>query len=117
MTGFRLLSLPMHGAIEMALGTALMASPLLLAYGPAGAVLAISLGALVVGLALSASAEGDALPVSAHFAFDRALSIAMAGSGLLLAIDGDGIGAVAIVAAAVTVGMLSITTRYSRRPA
>jgi hypothetical protein len=107
----------MHGAVEMALGTSLMASPLFLAYGPAGTVLAILLGALLVGLALGASAEGDAMPVSAHFALDRALSVGLAGASLLLAIDGDQIAAVALIVTAVTVGLLSVTTRYSRRPA
>jgi hypothetical protein len=55
----RSISLPIHAALELALGVALLAGPFVLGLEPAGLVAAFSLGVLVVGLAL---AGPDSLP-------------------------------------------------------
>ena len=113
MTAFRLISLPVHGVLELLGGLALMAAPFVLGFGLAGAILALGLGVLLVGLALGA---GETLPVSAHLAFDQALVLTMAASAAALAWAGDREAALGFVAAAALQLALTASTRYSRRP-
>jgi len=80
------ISLPTHAALELVLGFALLAGPFALGLEPAGLVAAVSLGVVMVGLAL---AGPESLPLSAHQAFDLALAAALGGGGLGLAIAGD----------------------------
>jgi len=82
----RTVSLPTHAALELVLGLAVLAGPFALGAEPAGLVAAVSLGALMVGLAL---AGPDALPLSTHQAFDLGLVAALGGGGLGLALSGD----------------------------
>src|SRR5215210_6355133 len=65
----RSISLPTDAALELLLGFALLAGPFALGLEPAGLVAAVSLGVLMVGLAL---AGPDSLPLSAHQSFDLA---------------------------------------------
>ena len=107
----RTISLPIHSALELVGGLALLAGPFLIGAGPAGLVAAISLGALLVGLAL---AGPDSLPLSAHQAFDLTLVAALAGGGLGLALAGDPAGGLVLG----VVGALQLTlvtlTRWVR---
>lgn len=80
------ISLPTHAAVELALGVAVLAGPVAVGAGPAGIVAGVSLGVLMVGLALAGS---ESLPLSAHQAFDRALVAALVGGGLGLAVAGE----------------------------
>jgi len=82
----RTISLPTHAALELALGIALLAAPLALGLEPAGLVAAVSLGVLMVGLALAGT---DSLPLSTHQAFDLALVAALGGGGIALALAGE----------------------------
>jgi len=107
----RTISLPIHSALELVGGLALLAGPFLIGAGPAGLVAAISLGALLVGLAL---AGPDSLPLSAHQAFDLTLVAALAGGALGLALAGDPAGGLVLG----VVGALQLTlvtlTRWVR---
>ena len=107
----RTISLPNHSALELVGGLVLLAGPFLLGAGPAGMVAAISLGALLVGLAL---AGPDSLPISAHQAFDLTLVAALAGGGLGLGLAGDPAGGLVLG----VVGALQLTlvtlTRWVR---
>src|SRR3954452_6744683 len=103
----RSISLPLHSALELLGGLALLAGPFLLGAGPAGLVAAVSLGALVVGLAL---AGPDALPISAHQSFDLMLVAALAGGALALAVSGDPAGGLVLaVVGALELALLSLT--------
>ncbi len=82
----RSISLPIHAALELALGLALLAGPFVLGLEPAGLVAAFSLGVLLTGLAL---AGPDSLPLSTHQTFDLALVAALAGGGVGLGLSGD----------------------------
>jgi hypothetical protein len=113
MTVFRLISLPTHGAAEMALGTAVLAAPLLLGLGPAAIVVAFLLGAMLVGVSLAAVAD-DSLSIATHSAFDIALVAALAAGALLVGLAGERAAALLLLgAAAVELGLL-LTTRWSR---
>jgi hypothetical protein len=98
----RSISLPMHSALELLGGLALLAGPFLLGAAPAGMVAAFSLGAVIIGLAL---AGPDSLPIGAHQAFDLMLVCALAGGGLGLAFAGDPAGGLVLA----TVGALQLT--------
>ena len=116
MTAFRLISLPAHGALELLLGMALMASPFLLGFGPAGTLVAVVIGALVVGLALSASlADTGSIDIAAHYAYDLGLAIGLLGAGIALAISGDAPAAFALLTAALAQLALNASTRYTAR--
>lgn len=114
MTAFRLIPLPIHGAVEMATGLLLMAAPFLFGFGTAAAVSAVVIGALVVGLSLSGSEPGSELPISAHYAFDHGLALGLFGAAFVVGLAGDR--PAALFFALVAIGQLALilTTRYSR---
>jgi hypothetical protein len=118
MTAIRLMSLPMHGALEMATGLALMAAPFVVGAGFAGSVVAVLVGALLVGLALAAAAgpeEGrGTLPVTAHHAADHGLALGLFGGAAVVGASGDAPGALLLGTVALVVLALNMTTRYSR---
>jgi hypothetical protein len=107
----RSISLPLHSALELLGGLALLAGPFVLGAAPAGLVAGVSLGALLVGMAL---AGPDALPLTAHQSFDLMLVAVLAGAGLGLALSGDLAGGVVLA----IVGALELTlvsmTRWVR---
>jgi hypothetical protein len=116
MTALRLISLPTHAALELAGGLIVMAAPFLLGFSPAGLIVSVALGALIVGLALSAvPVEGRATPISAHFAYDRGLAIGLLGGALVLGLAGDFAASLFLAAAAFAQALLNVTTRYSAR--
>jgi hypothetical protein len=116
MTALRLISLPTHAGLELALGVLILVAPFVLGFGAAGLVVSVGLGALVVGLALSATpAEGPGVPVTAHFAFDRAVALGLVAGAVALAVAGDRSAAVFLAAAAVAQTGLNLTTRYTAR--
>ncbi|HEU4658867.1 MAG TPA: hypothetical protein VFR97_15165 [Capillimicrobium sp.] len=116
MTAFRLISLPLHGAIELMIGLGLMAAPFLLGFEAAGLISALAVGALVCGLALgAANAPEGRIDVTAHFAYDLGLVAGLFGAGLALALGGDPVAGITFVGAAAASMALNVTTRYSAR--
>jgi hypothetical protein len=116
MTAFRLISLPAHGAVELALGFVLMGSPFVLGFGSAATLVAVVVGALVVGLALNAAvADTGAVDIAAHYAYDLGLAAGLLGAGIVLAISGDAPAALVFLAGAAVQLALNVTTRYSAR--
>jgi hypothetical protein len=107
----RSISLPLHAALELALGLALLAGSFALGLEPAGLVAAFSLGVLLTGLAL---AGPDSLPLSTHQAFDLALVAALTGAGLGLGISGDpAAGLLLVVVGGLQLTLLTLT-RWAR---
>jgi hypothetical protein len=119
MTTLRLISLPVHGALEMLVGFFLMAAPVALGLSTAAAVFGVVVGALIVGLALSSTgteAEGrTTMTVSTHHAFDYGLVTGLLGAAAILGFSGDRIAAVLFAATALAQLALNVTTRYSHR--
>jgi hypothetical protein len=117
MTALRLISLPLHGALEMLLGLLVMVAPLALGASTAGAVLGVVTGALLVGLGLSsAAADSDPrrpMSIAAHHELDYGLALGLLGTAVLLGLVGDRIAALLLAAAALTQLALNATTRYS----
>jgi hypothetical protein len=113
MTALRLFSLPTHAALELLAGVVTMVAPFLFGFTPAAAVVAVVLGALIVGLSLAASSEQGSLPISAHFAFDRGIVIGLLGGSVLIGLAGDAAAALFLALTGVALLVLSLTTRYS----
>lgn len=116
MTALRLISLPLHSAVELAVGLALIAAGFGLAATPAGLVLGVSVGALIVGLALAGAARDPGThSLAAHLAYDRLLALGALTAAVALATTADRAAAVALIAAALVQLGLSVTTRYTAR--
>jgi hypothetical protein len=111
MTALRLISLPLHGAAEMAIGLITLAAPFALGLGAAATVVAVAVGALTVGLALT-TIDDHRLRVGTHHASDYGLALGVAIAAVALALAGaDGAFYFAALAAAQLA--LNLTTRYS----
>ena len=115
MTTFRLIPLSVHGALEMLTGLVLMLAPFMVSLSPAGGVAAVTLGAILVGVALTSMDVGDrSVGVGAHYALDHGVALGLlAGAISLLALAGDAAAALVLALAALLQLTLSVTTRYS----
>lgn len=113
MTVLRWISLPVHGACELALGIALLVAPFGLGLTPAGVVVAVAVGALTVGLALSTT-DARSGP-AAHHASDLALAVLGLVAALGLALAGAVPAATLLLGAGLAQLGLTLVTRYSIR--
>lgn len=118
MTTFRLIPLPIAGALQMLTGMVTLAAPFALGLSPAAMVIAVALGAMLVGLSLAAVVDErglTALPVSTLHALDYGLAIGMFGAAAVVGLAGDARAAVTFGAIAAVQLLLNLTTRYSLR--
>ena len=116
MTALRLISLPTHAALELTGGLVVLVAPFVLGFTPAGLVVSVVIGALIVGFALSAvPVEGRSTPISAHFAYDRTIAVVLLAGALVLGLAGDLAASLFFATAALAQALLNVTTRYSAR--
>jgi len=118
MSSTRRIPFAAHGAIEFPLGLALMAAPFLIGADPAGTVIAVALGALIAGVALTSIGSGprpSSIPLSAHESYDQALALGGVGGAVALAVVGQAPVAVAVLVGSLALLVLSFATRYSGR--
>jgi hypothetical protein len=113
MTLARLIPLSMHAALEMLLGMVTMVAPFLLDLGPGATVVAVALGTLVVGMALSLAVDDGSLPLHAHHAFDYGLVFGLLGAAIVVGLAGDRAGTALLAGVGLTQLALNVTTRYS----
>ncbi|HEX5620656.1 MAG TPA: hypothetical protein VFX51_19710 [Solirubrobacteraceae bacterium] len=106
----RRLSLPEHGAVELLVGVALIAAPLLLGFGPAALLASMAAGAILAGLALS-----DTLPISTHMAADTFAAAALLAAAVALAAGGESLAGGVLAAAGAGELALGMATRWTRR--
>ena len=91
-----------------------MAAPFAMGFHPAGTIVAVALGTVLVGLALSAAAEDPGgLPVGAHATFDHGLALGGLGAAVGLAVAGDLTAAPVLTVAGGCQLALAATTRYT----
>lgn len=111
----RAISLPTHGAFELTVGLAVALGPIALGLSPAGIAASVFVGAVMVGLALAASAPRgvDALPVSAHAAYDKFLVAVLGASAVGAAIAANVPAMAFFAAAAALYALLVAATRYT----
>ena len=116
MTTFRLIPLPVHGALEMLTGLFTMAAPFLFGFGPAAAVVAVAVGAVIVGIALAGSASDGgrgSLSISAHYALDYGVTLGLFGAAAAVGANGDFAAMVVLALIASVQLALNLATRYS----
>jgi hypothetical protein len=114
MTALRLISFPAHALLELAIGLAVMVAPFVFGFEPAALVSGVAVGAIIVGLALSAApGEGGTLRIGAHFAFDRGVAFGLLAAAALLGLAGDSAAALFFAVAAASQTALNLVTRYS----
>jgi hypothetical protein len=113
MTAMRLLPLPMHSALELLIGLALIGAPFALGLSTAALVAGAVVGALVAGLGLQAVDPGRS-SISAHHAADHGIALGLAGAAFVFA-SVDGPAAILFGAAALAQLALTVTTRYTTR--
>jgi hypothetical protein len=114
MTIARILPLDVHGALEVVLGPFLMVAPFMFGFDAAAAVVSVTLGVLILGIALASHAtERAPIPISTHAALDVGFTIALAGAGVVFAIAGDLAAGVVLAGAALTLTLIVSFTRYS----
>jgi hypothetical protein len=106
------LSLPTHGAIELLAGLAMMLAPAILAFGVAGLLISVTLGAILTGNALELATRRPGT-VSAHGQFDTVFVLATALAALVLALAGHSAAVIFLVVIVVLEAALGLGTRYT----
>jgi hypothetical protein len=121
MTLARLVPLPIHAALEVAMAPAVIAAPFALGLGGPAYVAALLIGVVMMGtgLATAASIGGPAAPqgvrVSALADVDLGIALALILTALGFAIVDEVAAAGFFAATAAAQGLLAVTTRYSAR--
>jgi hypothetical protein len=121
MTLARLIPLPIHAALEVALASIVLAVPFAAGFEASALVVGVAIGVLMMGTGLAAAAQisgrsgPGALRVSAHIDVDLSLALASALAALVFATGGEAAAAGLFVAVAAAQGLLAVTTRYSAR--
>ncbi len=111
----RVISLPTHGALELAVALAVAIGPIALGLDPAGVLIAVFVGALMAGLAINAGAPRGpgSLPVSAHASYDKLLALALLLIGVAAGLLGYTGALVFFAAASAVHAVLIAATRYT----
>jgi hypothetical protein len=105
-----------HGAIEVFLAPAIMAAPFVLGLGEIATAVAVVIGAVLLGSALSLVGEGRTVPLSAHAGFDYALAYIAVIGGIVAGLTGDTPGMILLVGVGAAQALLTATTRFSLAP-
>jgi len=118
MTLFRTVPLAIHGVLEVFAAAALIAAPFLLGFGYAAGAASISIGTMLMGLALWTHGEQRSVPLSAHAGMDYLIGGLAIIAGLAVALD-----SAPLIATVFLVGFgaahlaLTASTRFSIRGA
>ena len=112
--GTRTIPLSIHNAIEVIAAPAIMAAPFVLDFGQAATVIAVTMGALLLGLALQAEGPRRTVPLSAHAGFDYLLATGAAIGGLAIGLaTGEWYAAIFLVGIGAAQVALTASTRFS----
>jgi hypothetical protein len=110
----RAISISAHSAIEVIAAPAIMAAPFLLGFGQAATVIAVTLGAVLLGLALQVEGPNRSMPLSAHAGFDYLLAAVAAVGGLTIGLVTDEwYAAIFLVGVGAAQVALTASTRFS----
>jgi len=80
------ISLPLHTAIQVIAGPAIMAVPFVLGFGEAATAISVAIGLVVLTLALQLENPRGAVPLSAHAELEYLVAFAAGIAGLTLAV-------------------------------
>ena len=114
MTLARGIPLTAHGAIEMLAAPAIMAAPFVFGFGAAATVITVTLGVLLMTIALQVEGPRRAVPLAAHAGFDYALAVVAVSAGLTIAIaTGAWAESVFLVGIGIAQVALTASTRFT----
>jgi hypothetical protein len=119
MTVVRLISPAFRAGLLVAVGSGLMAAPLLLQLSMATIVAGTLLGVLTVALGVAGTEhEGrGTLPLSAQAVYDRGLALGLMLAALAFSLADEATGALLFALAGIATLLVTTITRYSARPA
>ena len=112
----RTVPVTIHGALEVTLAPVIMAAPFVLGLGELATAVAVVIGAILLGSALSLVGERRTVPLSAHAGFDYTLAYVAVFGGLLAGILGDVGGMSFLVGVGAAQALLTASTRFSLAP-
>jgi hypothetical protein len=115
MTIARLISPALRSGLLMTAGTALIGVPLAIGLDAAAIVTGMTIGVMVVALALAGTATDGrgTIPVSAQAVFDRGIALGLLFVGVVFAIAGDLGAALLFATAGFAALIVTSITRYS----
>jgi hypothetical protein len=110
----RTVPLSVHSAVEAIAAPAIMIAPFLFGFGLAASVIAVLVGAALLGLALQVDGPGRSLPLTAHAGFDYTLAAAALAGGIVTGLGtGDWNAAIFLVGVGAAMAALTASTRFS----
>lgn len=110
----RALSVSAHGVLEILAAPAIMVAPFVLEFGQAATVISVTLGALLLGLALQLEGPGRTVPLSAHAGFDYGLAFVSLFGGLAVGLGTDEWSAgIFLVGVGIALMALTASTRFT----
>jgi hypothetical protein len=110
----RAIPLPVHSVVEMVAAPAIMIAPFVFGFSLAATVIAVAIGAAMLGLALQTEGSARTVPLSAHAGFDYALAFAAVVGGLVTGLaTGDSDAAIFLVGTGAAMAALTASTRFS----
>lgn len=112
----RTVPITIHGALEVTLAPVIMAAPFVLGLGEIATAIAVVIGAVLLGSALSLVGERRTVPLSAHAGFDYALAYVALIGGVVAGLFGDVPGMLFLVGVGAAQALLTATTRFSLAP-
>ncbi|MFN2613038.1 MAG: hypothetical protein ABR536_06695 [Solirubrobacterales bacterium] len=111
----RAISLHVHGAVEITAAPLLIVAPFLFGFGAFAAAVSISLGAILIGLALSIHDQRGAIPLRAHAELDYTIATVTLLAGVILGITaGNPVITFFMVGFGALHMALTASTRFSR---
>jgi hypothetical protein len=119
MTVLRLIPLALRSGLLMLAGAGLIAAPFALGLGAAALVTAVSVGGIMVALALAGtdtSGRGT-LPVSAHAVYDRGIALGLLLTAVVFGAGSETEAALVFGIAGAAALVVTTITRYSASPA
>ncbi|HEX6391048.1 MAG TPA: hypothetical protein VFZ89_16430 [Solirubrobacteraceae bacterium] len=118
MTAIRLVPFPVHIALRLMTGLATLVAPFAIGFSPAGTVVAVAVGAMVVGLTLRGIPdERGQVPyaIADIHAFEWGAILGLFGGAIVLGLSGDMAAFTTLAAIAALQALGNLTTRYSMR--
>ena len=112
----RTVPVTIHGALEVTLAPAIMAVPFVLGLGELTTAIAVVIGAILLGSALSLVGERRTVSLSAHAGFDYALAYVALIGGVVTGLLGDVPGMIFLVGVGAAQALLTAMTRFSLAP-
>jgi len=118
MTAIRLVPFPIHAALRLLTGLFTMVVPFLVGFTPAATVVAITIGAMVAGVALRSTPDERGFittPLNSIHAFEWGTVLGTFGAAAIFGLAGDLIALATLGAIATAQLVGNLTTRYSLR--